>query len=248
MNKLTIGLMLCFSVSAHAANQCNVDIKNEVHLDGQQVEIIQKDTSRVLIDENNNVFINGEKLDLSQAQEDAVKSYREHMNKYVPKMLDIARDGLVLAQSALDEIAISFNNSEAFNSVKEALEEFFNGVEQRYKNDEQFVLQEAAFSDAVSTWKEDLAAARETFNAEFFSSAFNAISDEMKAEGGLNLTELKDKLIELQASLNTKLKADSKGLEKDAKQYCGDLEKVAEEEKMLHEKIPELKDYQVFLI
>ncbi|MDB1123195.1 DUF2884 family protein [Vibrio algarum] len=248
MKKIVISLMLCFSVGAQAAKQCSVDIKNEVHLDGHQVEIVQPDASKVLIDQDNNVFINGEKLDLNQAQIDAIESYREHMNKYVPQVLDIARDGLELAQNALDEIAVSFNNSEAFNSVKEALEEFFNGMAQRYQKDEQFILQEAAFSDAVATWKEDFAAARETFNAEFFSSAFTAISEQMNAEGGLNLTELKDKLVELQANLTTKLEADSKEIEKDAKQYCGDLEAVAEEEKMLHEKIPELKDYQVFLI
>lgn len=248
MRKVVIGLMLCFSVGAQAAKQCSVDIKNEVHLDGQQVEIIHKDASKVLIDLDNNVFINGEKLELTQAQKEAIESYRERMNKYVPKALDIARDGLELAQSALDELAASFSDSEAFNSVKEALEAFFNGIEQRYQKDDQFVLQEAALSDAWATWKDDFAVARETFNSEFFSSAFSALAEEMNAEGGLNLTELKDKLIGLQARLETALKVDSIEIEKDAKQYCDDLEAVAEEEKMLHEKIPELKDYEVFLI
>ncbi|MDV7104763.1 DUF2884 family protein [Vibrio sp. TH_r3] len=248
MKKVGLALLFCFSLNAHAIEQCSVDIKNEVHLDGQKVEIVQKDTSKVVIDQDNNVYINGEKLDLNTMQQQAVESYRQNMNTYVPKVVDIARDGLTLAQNTLDDLAQSFNNSEAFNNVKQALEEFFNSIEQRYQKDDQFVLQEAAFSDAISNWRQDFSAARETFNSEFFSSAFNAISEQMKAEDGLNLTELKDKLGELQASLRTKLEAESKTIQQDATQYCGDLEKVAEEEQMLHEKIPELKDYQVFLI
>jgi hypothetical protein len=248
MKKLAMLFLACFSLNTYAAKQCSVDIKNEVHLDGSQVEIYQEESAKVLIDEDNNVFINGKKLDLNQVQRDAIESYREHMNEYVPKAKEIARDGLALAQSALDDIAKSFDNSEAFNNVKEALQAFFGKVENHYQKEDQFVLQEAAFGNALETWKEDLSAAKETFNAEFFSSAFTAMSEQMKEEGGFNLTEMKAKMVELQANLKTKLKTESKAIEKDAVQYCEDLEKIAEEEKMLHEKIPELKDYKVFLI
>jgi len=248
MKRIGFALLVCFSLNAQAVQQCNVDIKNEVRLDGTQVEIYQDDSPKVLIDGDNNVFINGKKLDLNQMQRDAIASYREHMNEYVPRAKQIARDGLDLAQSALDDVAASFNNTDAFNNVKHALKGFFNKLEQRYQKEDKFVLQEAAFDDAVTRWKDDFSAAKETFNSEFFSSAFSALSEQMKDEGGLNLTEMKDKMMDLQASLRTKFKSESKDIEQDAIEYCDDLEKVAEEEKMLHQKIPELKNYKVFLI
>lgn len=248
MKKWIVALLLILSTSLQAAEQCKVDIKNEVRVDGSHVEIIQRDVSKVLIDENNDVYINGEKLDLNQLQREAVASYRQHMNEYLPKAVQIAQDGLALVESALDEVAVSFNNSEAFTNVKQALQSFFNGIKQRYQKDNQFVLKEAAFSDALAGWKDDLAEAKKTFNAEFFSSAFTALSEQMKGEGGVNLTALKEKLVQLQASIETRFESDAKKLEQEAQQYCDDLEKVAEEEKMLHETIPELKDYQVFLI
>lgn len=191
MKKIGLALLLCVSAATNAAQQCRVDIKNEVHLDGSQVKIYHKEDSKVLIDENNNVYIDGKKLSLNQMQQDAVASYREHMNQYLPKALDIANDALALVQSAIDDIATSFNNSEAFNNLKQALDSFFKGLEQRYKKENQFVLQEAAFGDAFNNWQDDLAAAKETFNSEFFSSAFTVLSEQMSAEGGLILLSLK---------------------------------------------------------
>ena len=250
MKKTGVLLALLFSLNAQAGiqNQCKVDIQNEVHLDGAQVEIYQQDAPSVLIDKDNNLFINGEKIDLDAVQQDAIEAYRQSLNEYLPRAKEIARNSLELAKSLLDDLAVSFNNSEAFNSVKQALEAFFGKLEKRYQKGNDFVLQEAAFSDAISNWKQDFEDAKSTFNAEFFSSAFNALSEQMKGEGGINLTELKNKLVELQSNLDTKLQSESKEIKKDAQQYCDDLEKVAEEEKMLHEKIPELKDYKVFLI
>lgn len=250
MKKTVLALMMFVAVNAHAQvqGQCNVDIQNEVHLDGNKVEIYQQDSPQVLIDKDNNVFINGEKLDLDAVQREAVEKYRQSMNEYLPKAKEIARNGLDLAKSILDDISASFSDSAAFNSVKEALEEFFNGLEKRYQKGNEFVLQEAAFSDAMANWKEDFAEAKKTFNAEFFSSAFDALTEKMKQEGGINLTELKDKLADLQSTLDDKISTQSKEIKQDAEQYCDDLETVAEDEKMLHEKIPQLKDYKVFLI
>ncbi|MDG3087381.1 DUF2884 family protein [Vibrio hannami] len=248
MKKLLLGFALLFCSTAFAQSQCKVDIQNEVHLDGKQVEIYQDDVPKVLIDQDNQLFINGQKMELSATQQAALDSYRSNLNEYLPKAKEIARDGLALMNDVLDDIAVSFNNSEAFNNVKKVLEEFLTKLEKRYYKEDGFVMQKAAFSDAFNNWKQDFADARETFNSEFFSSAFDALSQKMKQEGGINLTELKEELMSLKQNLDGKLQADSAELQQDAQQYCEDVEKVAEEEKMLHEKIPELKDYQVFLI
>ncbi|WP_375753054.1 DUF2884 family protein [Vibrio sp. HN007] len=248
MKKLFLGFVLLFSSTVFAQQQCKVDIQNEVHLDGEQVKIYQNDTPKVLIDQNNQLFINGEKVDLSSSQQAALDSYRANLNAYLPKAKEIARDGLALMNDVLDDVAVSFNNSEAFNNVKKALEEFLSSLERRYYKEDGFVMQQAAFSDAYANWKQDFAKAKETFNAEFFTSAFEALSQKMKSEGGINLTAMKEELVSLQQNLSSKVQAESQELQQDAKQYCEDVEKVAEEEQMLHEKIPELKDYQVFLI
>jgi predicted nucleic acid-binding Zn-ribbon protein len=219
-----------------------------VRLDGQQVAIYQQQTESVRIDSHNNLFIDGVKVALSEEQQQALDSYRANLNEYLPRARELARNGIELMTSLLDDIAVSLHNSEAFNEVKRALEELLRGFEQRYQKGDEFVLQQAAFSDAYANLQQDFTLVQDTFNAEFFSSAFTALSESMQQEGGLNLTALKERMVELKSKLSGQLSEQSATMQQRAEQYCDDLEQVAEQEQMLHEKIPQLKDYKVLLI
>ncbi|PKF78427.1 chemotaxis protein [Vibrio sp. vnigr-6D03] len=243
-----IGLaLLTISTYSHAS-QCKVDVENEVHLDGNRVEVYQQGEAKVLIDKDNNVFINGEKLALDEWQHKAVDSYREKMNEYVPRAKDIANNGADLAKDIVDDVSASFNDSQAFNNVKSAIDDFYTDLESRYYQDGEFILKENAFGDAFSHWKKDFDGAMEKFNGEFFSSAFSALSEKMKTEGGINFTELQKQLGSLKDTLKEKIEGQSEEIRKEAQQYCEQLKDVASEEQKLHEKIPALKDYPVFLI
>ncbi|CCN36318.1 conserved hypothetical protein [Vibrio nigripulchritudo SO65] len=248
MYKKWIGLALLTMSTYSHASQCEVDVENEVHLDGHEVEVYQQGQAKVLIDKDNNVFINGEKLSLSEWQAQAVDTYREKMNEYVPRAKDIANNGADLAKDIVDDVSASFDNSEAFSNVKTAIDDFYSELESRYYQEGEFILKENAFKDAFSNWKKDFEGAMQTFNGEFFSSAFSALSEKMKTDGGINFTEMQKQMSALKDSLKEKIQGQSKEIRKEAQQYCEQLKDVATEEQKLHEKIPELKDYPVFLI
>lgn len=230
------------------AAQCNVDIENEVHLNGTALEIYQDGTSNVLINKNNDLYIHGEKIELDEMQQQAIESYREKMNVYLPRAKDIANDGLNLANDIIDDVSMSFDSSASFDKVKVALEAFFADVEARYYQDDEFVLQKDAFDSFVQNWRKDFDKAQEVFNSEFFTSAFDAMSEKMKQEGGINFTELANNMAELKERLAAKVAQQSKAIEKEAQNYCESLDEMAEQEQQLHQTIPELKDYQVFTI
>jgi uncharacterized coiled-coil DUF342 family protein len=253
MNKVKIRLsvvlgLVMSSGSVYALERCKVDIKNEVHLDGKQVEVVASDTSKLRIDEESNLYINGERVNLNELQQDALNSYRENMNTYVPQARELAQNGLSMSNDLLDDVAKSFDNSQAFQNVKDALAEFFADVESRYYQNGEFVLKSEAFSSFLDHWQEDFDKAREVFNSEFFSSAFTAMSDKMKADGGLNLSELSQEMDKLKSRLAETMANQKDTLKKQASDYCESLNDVAEQEQDLQQKIPELKDYQVFTI
>ncbi|MGV3002697.1 DUF2884 family protein [Vibrio sp.] len=242
-------LLALYSFSALAqAPRCDININNELHLKDDVVSVYQQGKPKVVIDQKNQLFINGKKVDLNQMQQQMVKTYREKVSLYVPKAKDIADQGIELANEVIDDVSESFNAPDSFNNLKKAMGDFYSDVESRYYNDGEWVLKKDAVSEAIANWKADSSAAMQRFNGEFFSSAFAVLSEKMKAGGSVNLSELQNQLIDLKAKVETKLQSQSVELQKEAAGYCVDLQGIAKDEETLRQQIPELKGYEVFVI
>ncbi|GEM74051.1 YggN family protein [Vibrio sagamiensis] len=247
MNKLLPLSLLMFSASGLTA-QCHVDIKNEVRLDGQALEITKTNGEKVRVDNNDDLLIDGKLITLNESQKEAIKSYREKLNSYIPQAKHLADESLALANDIIDDIAQSIDSPAAFDNVKVAANKFFKDVEARYFKDGDFILPAESFDSMMQSWSKDLEKAQALFSSEFLGSAFEALSVKMKEDGGLNLTELSKSLSSLQAKVEQRLSEHSKEMEQKAKSLCDSLDGIAEQEQELHKKIPELKNYQVFII
>ncbi|WP_139684154.1 YggN family protein [Vibrio tasmaniensis] len=235
------------SLPASAA-QCRVDLKNELRIDDQKVEIHQVNGDTAVFDGNNDLYIHGEKVELDADQQAAIEKYRENMSEYLPRAKQMANDGLALANDVIDDIAASLNSPESFDNVKESMKTYFAELEGRYYKDGELVLPADSFDSMANGWSEDFEKAKEIFNQEFISSAFNAMSEKMKQDGGLNLTELADSMAALKLKVEERMKEHSQQVQEEANEFCDSLDEMAEQEQQLHEIIPNLKDYQVFTI
>lgn len=247
MKKVILALPILLSSQVYAA-QCKVDLKNEIHLNGERIEIVQTGGDKAVVDANNNLLIHGEKIELDNEQQQAIAQYRENLNDYLPRAKKIAQDGLALANDIVDDVAVSFDAPEAFEGVKQSMKQFYADIEARYYNNGDLVLPADSFGSLSETWAEDFEKAKVLFNEEFIASAFNAMSEKMKAEGGLNLTEMANSMSELKERIAERLKQHAVEVEQQGEEFCDSLDQMAEQEQQLHKKIPELKDYQIFTI
>ncbi|MEF1291237.1 YggN family protein [Vibrio sp. M260118] len=247
MKKVLLTLPILLSSQAYAA-QCKVDLKNEVHLNSERIEILQTSGERAIVDADNNLLIHGEKIELDSEQQQAIEKYREGLNDYLPRAKQIARDGLALANDIIDDVALSLDAPEAFEDVKASMQKFFAEMEARYYQNGDLVLPADSFSSLSESWAEDFEKAKALFNEEFITSAFNAMSEKMKSEGGLNLTEMANSMSELKERIAERLKQHSAEVQQQSEAFCDSLDEMAEQEQQLHKKIPELKDYQIFTI
>ncbi len=230
------------------AAQCRVDLKNELRIDDQKVEIHQVNGDTAVFDGNNDLYIHGEKVELDANQQAAIEKYRENMSEYLPRAKQMANDSLALANDVIDDIAASLDSPESFDNVKESMKTYFSELEARYYKDGELVLPADSFDSMANGWSEDFEKAKEIFNQEFISSAFNAMSEKMKQDGGLNLTELADSMAELKLKVEERMKEHAQQMEEEGTEFCDSLDEMAEQEQELHEIIPNLKDYQVFTI
>lgn len=247
MKKTLMLLPLLISNQVYAA-QCRVDIKNEIHLNEQSVEIHQTSGETAVIDANGKLHIHGEVIELDSAQQQAIADYKESLNEYMPRAKQVARDGLALANDIIDDVAESFDAPEAFEDVKKAMRQFYADMEARYYKDGDLILPADSFSSFGESWAEDFERAKSLFNEEFITSAFNAMSEKMSADGGLNLTEMANVMSELKEKIAKRLEEHSADVKQQGDALCDSLDEMAEQEQQLHKKIPELKDYQIFTI
>lgn len=247
MKKVLLTLPILLSSHVYAA-QCKVDLKNEVHLNSERIEILQTSGEKAVVDSDNNLMIHGEKIELDSEQQQAIEQYRESLNDYLPRAKEIARDGLALANDIVDDVAQSFDAPEAFNDVKASMQKFYAEMEARYYQNGDLILPADSFSALSESWAEDFEKAKVLFNEEFITSAFNAMSEKMKAEGGLNLTEMANSMSELKERIAERVKQHSAEVQEQSEAFCDSLDEMAEQEQQLHKKIPELKDYQIFTI
>ena len=247
MNK-TLLLSLLFCSTSVYAGQCKVDVQNEVHLSGSNVEIHTTSGETALMDEDNRLYLHGEQIELDSSQQQAIEDYRASVSSALPKAKELAQKGMDVASDLLDDVAASLDAPEAFEDVKQSMKTFFADIESRYYENGDFVLPANSFDSMTAQWQEDFEKAKALFSQEFFSSAFDALSQKMKQEGGLNLTELGKTMDELTAKFEARLKEHSVTVEKEGKELCDSLDDIVEQEQELHKKIPELKNYQVFTI
>lgn len=246
--KQLLALSLILISSGSYAAQCRVDLQNQVTLDGEKIAITQADGDVATVDADNNVFIDGKKLNLTPEQEAAIAAYRQKMNEYLPRAKRIASDSIALADKMIDDIAQSLDAPGAFDDVKQAVKEFYADVEARYYKNGDLVLPAQSFDEMTQEWADDFAKAKEIFTNEFIGNAMGVLSEKMQQDGGLNLTELSEQLYALKARIEQRMTEYSKQTEQQSKEFCESLDDMAQQEQDVLKKVPELKDYQVFLI
>ncbi|MBA5763328.1 YggN family protein [Vibrio sp. 404] len=246
--KQLLTLSLIFMSTSSYAAQCRVDLQNQITLDGEQIEIAQADGDTAKMDGDNNLIIHGEKITLNAEQQAAIKAYRQKMNDYLPKAKQMADDSIELANDLIDDVAQSLDAPNAFDDVKLAVKSFYSDVEARYYKDGDLILPAQSFAEMTKSWSEDFAKAKEIFSTEFMGNAMTVLSEKMQQEDGLNLTELSESMYELKLRVEQRMAEHAKQAELQAQDFCDSLDDIAEQEQDVLKKIPELKDYQVFII
>ena len=229
------------------AQSCPVDVQNEIHIAGEQVSVYQDGQPKMMIDENNQIYINGKRLALDSMQQQAINAYSQGVKEYLPKMADIADDGVSIASDILAEVSESFDSKDSFAKVETLIDEYGQKAQQKFYQDGEFVMPADLFENVGSDWKQEFEQAMKHVSVESMSGLFSALSQEMK-EGEINFSQLQEKFSELKLRIEEKVRSRSGEISTKANELCDSITDLAEEEKELHRAIPELKDYQMFEI
>ncbi|GHA52099.1 YggN family protein [Photobacterium aphoticum] len=247
MKKTFLALLLFpFSLSVQAQS-CPVNVPNDIHINPEHIAVYQQGQPKMLIDENNQLFINGEKMDLDVAQQKAIEAYREHVQAYLPKMAELADDGVSIANEVVNELSTTLGDKEAFAKTHALINQYSAQAKAKFYPEGEFVLPADIFSTVESDWRQEFETAMKHVSAESMAAIFAALSAEMK-DGELNFTEFQKKMTDLKDRMQSTITEHSKDVAEQANDMCDSVKGLAEEEQQLQTIIPELKNYPMFEI
>lgn len=228
-----------------SAEQCPLQMHNELHENGGWIEIHKADGRVATLTENNSVQIDGKSVALDREQKQAIARYRADLISGIRQIRAYSNDAIAFLNETLNDVETSIELPGAFDDVKHKLNAFWQQTSDQYfeKNGET-VLPKGAFEHVMNAWTK----ARSLFDDEFIVSVWNSLSEKMKDENGVNLTAMASVIDQLKTKIEARWHEHDIERHQQEKALCDSMNQLIKEEQELHQKIPELKDYQLFTI
>jgi hypothetical protein len=242
-----LALLTLFISFSSLANQCAVSVMPGVHTDGQRLSIEAEPSApnKLAIGSDDSVAIHGQSLTLSADQKSAIHSYRQSIGEHVAKVNAFARDNSYFLVDMLDEIGEVIGDKQALTGLKQTLISYASETQVSEGEDMPTL---ASLDELFKRWTKQLVKAKDLFDEEFVTSVWDALSSKVKDTEGLNLSALSDMLTMLKERVEDRWNNHEQQVDDQQKQLCESLNQLIKQEQLLHEKIPELKGYQVFTI
>ena len=191
--------LVLISCQAYASN-----LSNEV-VDNTQAynQTISADQSHflphVVIDGQNNLFINGEQVTLSPLQQKAVTTYSTAIREYGPKVDSAVSAGVASTKSMFGELADGFQALIKRNHIDTTLDEYRQQVSQ-YIKDGEVVFPVDVFHNEQTYQKQIQTAVSSATDAS--AQQFAAMSEKMTANE-ITLQKMEAQVVALQAQLHS---------------------------------------------
>lgn len=246
MKKGLIGGLLLLSSGAVYAQSCPVNVPNPIHIDKGNVSVYEAGKPKLLIDDNNNLFINGKQVDLNTMQQQALTAYSDNMQTYLPQMAALAQQGTDLALAVLKDVSSSFDSQAAFTKVQTLVKQLSEQAQHKFYNAQgEFVMPADVFSSMDTTWKMEFENAMQQVTVESISSVLTALGNEMK-HGDLDFSQMQTKFSQLKTQITDTVAQHSGEMKVKANDLCGSIEGLAKQEQQLQQIIPQLQDIPMF--
>ncbi|MCD9538329.1 DUF2884 family protein [Photobacterium carnosum] len=246
MIKGLIGSLLLLSSSTVYAQSCPVDVPNPIHIDKGSVSVYEAGKPKLLIDDNNNLFINGQQVDLNAMQQKALTAYSDNMQTYLPQMAALVQQGTGLALAVLKDVSSSFDSQTAFLKVQDLVNQLSMQAQQKFHNQQgEFVMPADVFNSMDTTWKPEFENAMQQVTVESISSVLAALADEMK-NGDLDFSQMQTKFSQLKTQITDTVTQHSGEMKVKANDLCGSIEGLAKQEQQLQQIIPQLQNIPMF--
>ena len=246
-------VLLCASVLFQAnASQCDINFHYGVVINPRHVRMVENGQTRIQINHNDQLFIDGKEQILTPAQQHTLTLYSQGIRKEVPAIITVALDGVDLGLKSVNKLIASLTgeNSASHQKIQEKFNELQAKLHLRFNQttDNYYIApQDFANFDEIFTGE---------FEHEIEKIVSNSVGTILVAVGEAMASNKQDNFekriksnSEHISNINDDLKQDmqseSSDLEHKTDQFCHDLTSLNQIENQLQQSIPSLRPFDL---
>ncbi|GAA5136693.1 DUF2884 family protein [Thalassotalea piscium] len=246
-------LALLIISSTVSAEKCNIDFNYGVVIDEQRIRILEKQQTIFQINNQEQVFIGGREIPLTQPQVLLIREYALSIREQVPQIVSIAIESVNLSLKAVNRVIASLTGENS--AIHQKLQSRFEELEWRLRarfnhSDNSYYIAPQDFDDFDNI----LAGAFENEIEEIVSKSIGtlltavgeAVAHKNNSEETLNNTEKRistfDERMQLMGGdLELEISPQAQLLEDRAESFCNAFRELDLLEQKINQQIPELK-------
>lgn len=225
----TIGLCAISTFNVNAgqdhSDRCDINLNGELNFADNTLTITTRADEQVKITNSYVVYLDGEKLSLSNEETKYVKDYYDSIQQSIPQVMTVASEGMKLANYAVTEVLRGFlgADSRVALQLETKLNDLYSQLQEHvYQNPESLTFDTATLERDLglgADFEEEVdlivSEAMENAMGEFLVQMGRSM---MNGEGSVESFE--ERMNKMGDEIESKVESQTKGIEKEAEKLC----------------------------
>ncbi|WP_286262370.1 YggN family protein [Thalassotalea atypica] len=253
MNKFSL-LVCCsaFTITSAFAEHCNVNFNYGVVIDPTHVRILDHGQTYVQFNENNQVFVRGREIELTEAHQQTVSTFVSGIREQVPTIVSIAIEGVEIGLKAVNKVigGLTGENSASHRKIQENFDEMQMRLRKRFNHsDESYYIAPQDFDEFDEIFTGEFEHEIEEIVSESIGTILVAVGEAMANRDEEDIEQRVDTFDERIQSMGTELKLEvgdrATQLEAKAEKFCLNLSQLDKVETEMQLTIPALSKFNL---
>jgi len=253
MRTLLLASLLLLNVNYVMANQCEIDFDGNMQLENRVLTLNTPKHKKIVILENNQLYVNDKHVALSTEQQGLVSAYYAGIYAAAPQAERIARDAIELANVTINEVFTELlgTKSGAVDELSVKLDELSTHIHSNfYAQNGEIRLNSANFEDGNflgNEWEQEFEQVIEEVVSNSIGKILLSIGSQLLF-GGDDIDAFEAKMDRFGQDMEQRLEYQTSGIEARANALCLGLAQVDSVESQLQNSIAELADLNILRV
>ncbi len=250
LNLKTVSLSVLLAVGSTSAlahsNSCDVDMKYDIHIDGNSISLSEDKKEYVRIDSRNNLYLKGDRQDLTGRQKDLLADYADEVREFLPVVNEIAVEASTLALEAVSDVSQTLlsNSPDTASKIQARVETITKDLRSHvsknhlYSQKLESYIEDSEFEEEIKGLVKEVVAELVQGNlGDMVAAAIRGDEDEINA--------FEERMEKFGKDMEEKYERKAEEIEGKAEKLCELVEQMDEKEDLFIKEFSEYKPYQL---